>query len=88
MEKATVPGTTFKKHSLIVRGLLSENDEILSDILFSPLSLTQMEKVIQRLEFLKHNIRHKDCKEARRFFDRLRDNVGMGRMSGRVKKMD
>lgn len=88
MDKATVPGTTFKKHSLIARGLLSEDDELLTEILFSPHSLTQMEKVTQRLEFLKHIIRQKDHEEARRFFDRLRDNIGKGRMSERINNMD
>ena len=77
MDKTTVPGTTFRKHSLIARGLLSEDDALLSEILFSPHSLDQLEKVTQRLEFLKHIIKQKDFEEAHRFFLRLRENIGL-----------
>jgi len=77
MDKRTVPGTTFRKHTLIAQGLLSEDDALLSEILFSPHSLNQLEKVTQRLEFLKHIIRQKDFEEAHRFFSRLRKNIGL-----------
>jgi len=77
MEKSAVPGTTFKKHSDIARGLLSEDDALLSEILFSPYAREQLELVTQRLEFLKHIILQKDFEEARIFFDRLRENVDL-----------
>lgn len=71
----SVPGTTFRKHLEIARGLLSEDDYLLAEILFNPYSLPQLEKITQRLEFLKHIIRCRDYEEARRFFDRLRANL-------------
>lgn len=75
MEKTTVPGTTFKKHLEIARGLLSEDDYLLGEIIFGPHSLEQLEKVTSRLEFLKHVIKGRDYEEAKAFFARLRENI-------------
>jgi len=75
MEKSTVPGTTFKKHLEIAKGLLSEDDFLLAEIIFGPHSLEQLQKVTSRLEFLKHVIRGRDFEEARAFFAKLRENI-------------
>ncbi len=75
MNSATVPGTTFKKHLEIAKGLLSEDDDLLSEIIFSPHSLAQLEGVTARLEFLKHIIRARDGDEAVSFFESLRKNI-------------
>ena len=76
MDSKTVPGATFKKHRAIAKGLLSEEDHLLAEILFNKYSLVQLEKVTARLEFLKHVIKGRDYEEAERFFDKLRKNVG------------
>ncbi|VVB98331.1 Glutamyl-tRNA reductase [uncultured archaeon] len=75
MNSKAVPGTTFKKHMKIAKGLLSEDDHLLAEILFNPNSLVELEKVANRLEFLKHIIRGKDYEEARKFFAKLRKNI-------------
>lgn len=75
LNDSAVPGSTFKKHREIARGLLSEDDFLLTEILFSPYSLQQLEKVTSRLEFLKHVIKAKDIEEAHKFIRRLRENV-------------
>jgi prephenate dehydrogenase len=75
MEKTTVPGTTFKKHMNIAKGLLSEDDYLLADILFNKYSLKELDKVTSKLEFLKHVIKGRDYEEAVRFFNSLRNNV-------------
>ena len=75
MNSTTVPGTTFKKHLEIARGLLSEDDDLLAEIIFSPHSLAQLEGVTARLEFLKHVIMDRDVDEAVAFFKSLRDNL-------------
>lgn len=75
MDSSTVPGTTFKKHHEIAKGLLSEEDALLSEILFNSYSLSQLENVTNKLEFLKHVIRQRDFDEAHKFFDRLRKNI-------------
>ncbi len=75
MDGATVPGTTFKKHLEIAKGLLSEDDELLSEIIFSPHSLAQLQGVTARLEYLKHIIMARDTDEAVAFFESLRRNI-------------
>jgi prephenate dehydrogenase len=75
MNNSAVPASTFKKHREIAGGLLSEDDYLLAEILFSPYSLQQLEKVTSRLEFLKHVIKAKDVEEAHKFIRRLRENV-------------
>ena len=75
MNSTVVPGTTFKRHLAIAKGLLSEDDHLLSEILFNEYSIEQLEKVASRLEFLKHVIRDRDHEEAQRFFERLRKNI-------------
>lgn len=75
MHGKAVPGTTFAKHMHIAKGLLSEDDSLLAEILFNSYSLTQLEKVTGRLEFLKHIIKGHDYEEASRFFNKLRSNV-------------
>lgn len=75
MESTAVPGTTFARHRKIARGLLSEDDHLLAEILFNRYSLSQLEKITAKLEFLKHVIKGKDYDEARRFFTKLRKNV-------------
>jgi prephenate dehydrogenase len=76
MNLSTVPGTTFKKHHEIAKGLLSEEDTLLAEILFNSHSLSQLEMVTNKLDFLKHVIRQKDFDEAKKFFNRLRKNIG------------
>lgn len=71
----TVPGTTFKHHLDVARGLLAEDDFLLAEIIFNPHSLAQLEKISGRLNFLWHIIRNRDTGEARKFFDGLRRNV-------------
>ena len=75
MKNTAVPGTTFKRHLTIARGLLSEDDHLLAEILFNEYSLKQLEKVTSRLEFLKHVIKGRDYEEAQRFFNNLRENI-------------
>jgi prephenate dehydrogenase len=72
----TVPGTTFKRHMEIARNLLSEDDHLLSEILFNPYSLLELDRITSRLEFLKHIIRGRDYEEIAQFFEGLRGNIG------------
>lgn len=52
--------------------------ELLSEILFNPHSLPQVERVTNKLEFLKHIIQARDVEEARHFFNKLRGNLTSG----------
>lgn len=75
MKDTAVPGSTFAKHRRIAGGLLSEDDWLLSEILFNRFTIRQLEKVTSRLEFLKHIINGKDYEEAKRFYHKLRSNI-------------
>lgn len=75
MKNTTVPGTTFKRHLATAKGLLSEDDHLLAEILFNEYTLEQLERVTARLEFIKHVIKGRDYDEIRRFFQQLRDNI-------------
>ncbi len=78
MKTQEAPGTTFKKHLEIARGLLSEDDFLLSEILLSPYSLEQVEKTHESLSRLIGMIRERDTRGLRGYFSELRKNLGMG----------
>ena len=77
MKQQDAPGTTFKKHFNIAQGLLSEDDYLLSEILLSPYSLGQVERINEQLEALIVMIRNRDKEQLRELFNRLRENIGM-----------
>ncbi|MDR2848054.1 MAG: prephenate dehydrogenase/arogenate dehydrogenase family protein [Bacteroidales bacterium] len=75
MRYQEAPGTTFKKHLDIANGLLSENDYLLSEVLFNPHTLPQLEKIQQQLDDLTEIIRQKDTPALHQFVAKLRENV-------------
>ncbi len=77
MKEQEAPGTTFKKHFGIAEGLLSEDDYLLSEILLSPYSLDQIEKINEQMERLIKMIRARDKEQLKEFFQMLRNNIGL-----------
>ncbi len=77
MKEQEAPGTTFKRHYRIAEGLLSEDDFLLSEILLSPDSLGQIERISEQMESLKAMIRSRDKDQLKVFFARLRNNIGL-----------
>jgi len=75
MKKQEAPGTTFRKHHEIARGLLSEDDFLLSEILFSPFTLEQLEKIHAQLDVLIQIIQERDSHALRDFLNRVRKNI-------------
>jgi len=75
MEKQEAPGTTFRKHHEIARGLLSEDDFLLSEIMFSPFTLEQLDRINEQLVHLRDIIRERDVPRMQEFLKRLRDNI-------------
>jgi len=75
MKKIDAPGTTFKKHMEIAKGLLSEDDYLLSEILFNPYTLRQIESINSQLSYLSHIIKGRDFEEMEKFLHKLRDNI-------------
>lgn len=77
MKEQEAPGTTFKKHFSIAEGLLSEDDYLLSEILLSPHSLKQVERISEQMERLKGMIEARDTEQLKSFFGSLRANLGL-----------
>lgn len=75
VDSKAVPGTNFRKHMELAKGILAEDDSLLSEILFNPESIKQLETITSNLEYLKHIILARDYEEAGKFFDRLRGNI-------------
>ena len=75
MKKLDAPGTTFKKHMKIAKGLLSEDDFLISEILFNPYTTDQLKKITDQLSYLTHIINNKDREEMVKFLNNLRKNI-------------
>jgi prephenate dehydrogenase len=75
VEEDVVPGTTFAKHMKIAEGFMSEDDNLIGEVLFNTHSLPELDKITAMLEYLKHIIRDKDKEELAGFLNRLRMNV-------------
>ena len=75
MKKQDAPGTTFKKHLKIAEGLFSENDYLLSEILFNKYSLEQVKNIHEKMGYLIEILKKKDSEEMKEFLDVLRINV-------------
>ena len=77
MKEQEAPGTTFKKHQEIAKGLLSEDDYLLTEILLSPDSQEQVERINAQLVELIKMIKSGDKEKLHSFFKMLRENIGM-----------
>jgi prephenate dehydrogenase len=77
MKEQDAPGTTFRKHNEIAKGLLSEDNYLLSEILMSPYSLKQVENVRDKLNELIKTIKEGEADSLNDMFDGLRENIGM-----------
>lgn len=75
MKHQEAPGTTFEKHLTIARGLLSEDDHLLSEILFNPYTLPQLENICDALEHLKNLIKDKNSLGMRSFLAKVREGL-------------
>lgn len=75
MKKQKAPGTTFQKHLNIARGLLSEDDYLLSEILFNPYTFEQVENIRYELKLLLGLIENKDTEGMKEFLKKVRHNI-------------
>jgi prephenate dehydrogenase len=69
------PGTTFRKHLDIVRGLLSKDDHLVAEIMFNVHTIRQIEEINAQMCYLAHIIRGRDYEEMQKFLKRLRNNI-------------
>ncbi len=77
MKELEAPGTTFRKHLNIARGLLSEDDYLLSEILLNKYTLEHVESIHSKLDTLIGYIRERDQDKLHAFFNELRENLGI-----------
>lgn len=75
MRHQDAPGTTFKRHMSIARGLLSEDDFLLTEILFNPNTPHQIEKIRNELGNLLKLIEAKDTEGMQQFLKKVRKNI-------------
>jgi prephenate dehydrogenase len=75
MKHQDAPGTTFKKHMNIARGLLSEDDYLLTEILFNPHSPEQLELIRKELANLLKIIEKRDSSAMKIFLSEMRKKI-------------
>ncbi len=75
MKHQDAPGTTFKKHMAIARGLLSEDDFLLQEILFNPRTPAQVANIRTELKNLLGIIEAKDADGMKQYLARLREKL-------------
>lgn len=69
------PGTTFKRHMKIANGLLSEDDYLLTEILFNPRTPKQIERIQNELTLLQEIIKKKDAVAMKEYLTKVRKNI-------------
>jgi prephenate dehydrogenase len=75
MKHQDAPGTTFKKHMAIAQGLLSEDDFLLTEILFNPNTPRQLELIQENLASLQEIVNNKDTEGMLQFLTKVRGNI-------------
>ena len=75
MKHQDAPGTTFKRHMSLAEGLLSEDDYLLSEILFNPYTCKQLDKIREKLKELSEIINEKDTERMKQFLKHVRKNI-------------
>lgn len=75
MKHQDAPGTTFKRHLMIANGLMSEDDYLLSEILFNPHTSSQLEKIQAKLSQLQVIVENHDSKAMKHYLEEVRNNL-------------
>lgn len=75
MKHQDAPGTTFKRHMGIAKGVLSEDDYLLQEILFNPYTPEQIEKIKSEMDELLTIIKSKDADGMKGYLKKIRNNL-------------
>ena len=75
MKHQEAPGTTFKKHMAIAKGLLSEDDYLLQEILFNPRTPGQVTNIRTELKNLLEIIENKDAEGMKKYLTKIREKI-------------
>ncbi|MCF0189550.1 MAG: prephenate dehydrogenase [Bacteroidaceae bacterium] len=75
MKPQPAPGTTFKRHLKIARGVLSEDDTLLREIFFNPRTKRQVENIRTQLKDLIAIVDNRDEEAFAQYLTRIRANL-------------
>ena len=75
MKHQDAPGTTFKRHMAIAKGILNEDDFLLQEILFNPRTPAQVENIRTELNELLDIISKKDTEGMHAYLRKIRQNI-------------
>jgi prephenate dehydrogenase len=75
MKHLDAPGTTFKRHLKIAKGVLSEDDCLLREILFNPETKGQVENICMEMKELVSIIDAHDEEALNAYLTKIRNNI-------------
>lgn len=75
MKHQDAPGTTFKRHMRIAKGVLNEDDYLLQEVLFNPYTSGQVAEIRTQLKELLEIIDNRDAHGMKQYLKKIRDNV-------------
>ncbi len=75
MKHQDAPGTTFKRHLQIAKGVLNEDEYLLQEILFNPFTSGQVSKIREELKELIDIIDHKDGERMSAYVAKIKQNL-------------
>ena len=75
MKHQDAPGTTFKRHMRIAKGVLNEDDYLLQEILFNPYTHDQVSQIRTELKELLEIIDTKNADGMKGYLTKIRNNV-------------
>ncbi len=75
MKHQEAPGTTFKRHMAIAKGLMSEDDYLLQEILFNIHTTEQLNNIQRQLTRLQQIVASKDSIEMKKYLNEVRSNI-------------
>ncbi len=75
MKHQDAPGTTFKRHMAIAKGVLNEDDYLLQEILFNPRTPAQVEGIRTELNQLLDIISQKDSEGMKAYLYKIRQKI-------------
>lgn len=75
MKHQEAPGTTFKRHMQIAEGLMSEDEYLVSEILFNPHTPSQLEGIVGKLTELLDIVKRRDSEAMSEYLAQAREHI-------------
>ena len=75
MKHQDAPGTTFKRHLAIAKGVFGEDRNLLREILFNPRTPVQLSEIQSELKKLSEIIKNKDSAALDEYITRISKNI-------------